>query len=84
MSERLTQITVVDKPTHKLLPGEAYYNTERQTWFVGCPSENCGIGNLANHQATYDEASKQLTISPSILCGCGAHYFIENNQIRWC
>ena len=83
MSERLTQITIVEKAIHKLLPGEATCSIERQAWFVGCPSENCGIGNLANHQASYDEATKILTVSPSILCGCGAHYFIVNNQIRW-
>ncbi len=82
--ERLTQISIVEKAIHKLLPAEATYSTERQAWFVGCPGENCGIGNLANHEATYDETTKQLTVSPSILCGCGAHYFIERNQIRWC
>jgi hypothetical protein len=25
-----------------------------------------------------------ISFSPSILCPCKAHYFIENNEIRWC
>jgi hypothetical protein len=82
--ERLTQVTLVEKEIHNLLPGEATYNEGRQAWFIGCPSPDCGIGNLADHSVTYDEATRLLTVSPSILCGCGAHYFVENNQIRWC
>lgn len=30
------------------------------------------------------ESNGVITVSPSILCGCGAHYFIEQNKIRWC
>lgn len=84
MSERLTQITVVSKGVHQLLPGEASYIKEHHTWYLGCPAPHCGVANLANHDVTYDEQSHLLTVSPSILCGCGAHYFIEHNQIRWC
>ena len=84
MAERLTQITLVEKEVHKLLPGEATYASKHQTWFIGCPSDDCGVGNLAGHDVAYDEQAKLLTVSPSILCGCGAHYFVERNQIRWC
>lgn len=86
--EKLTHITLVEKPSHKLLPGEATrnnvtYNSDRKDWLVGCPSGNGCIANLMGHSSTYDQANGLLTISPSILCGCGAHYFIEHNQIRW-
>lgn len=84
MSEQLTQFTIVEKEVHKLLPGEATYAVAHQTWFMGCPSDDCGVGSLAGHDVTYDEQAKVLTASPSILCGCGAHYFIEQNHIRWC
>jgi len=84
VSERLTQITIVEKEVLKLLPGEATYSELHHAWLVGCPSDDCGVGNLAGHTVTYDEQAKLLTVSPSILCGCGAHYFIERNQIRWC
>lgn len=84
MSERLTEITLVEKPVHKLLPGEVTHDTDTQNWYIGCPSEGCGIGNLGAHEVSYDEAEKLLTVSPSILChGCGAHYFVEHNAIRW-
>jgi hypothetical protein len=80
---RITQVTIVNKEVHRLEPGEATYDTG--AWFIGCPS-NSGlhgdIGNLAGHEVTYDGVT--LTVSPSILCGCGAHYFVERNQIRWC
>lgn len=83
--KRLAQITLVEKSVHHLSPGEATFEQAAQTWYVGCPGENCGVSNLRGHQVTYNEAEKMLTVSPSILCyGCGAHYFIEHNQIRWC
>ena len=84
--ERITQVTIVDKEVHKLLPGEATYSQMHHGWLVGCPSNsgNAGdINNLAGHHVAYDEVAKALTVWPSILCGCGAHYFIEHNQIRW-
>ncbi len=83
MSERLTQITLVEKEVHKLLSGEATYSEMHHAWLLGCPSSDCGVGNLAGHDVTYDEVAKQLTVSPSILCGCGAHYFVKQNQIQW-
>lgn len=87
MSEKLTHITLVEKPAHTLLSGEATYSEMHHGWLVGCPSNDGSeghINNLASHDVTYDEQAKLLTVSPSILCGCGAHYFIECNQIRWC
>jgi hypothetical protein len=81
MSERLTQITFVEKEPHKLLPGEVTYASKHQTWFIGCPGCE-GLGSLAGHEVTY-KATGELTASPSILCDCGAHYFVERNQIRW-
>jgi uncharacterized protein DUF6527 len=82
MSEQITQVTIVDKDILELLPGEVTDDGKRRSWFVGCP--RCKEpGALAKHQSTYDEGAGLLTISPSILCRCGAHYFIERNQIRW-
>lgn len=83
-SERVTHITLVDKAVHTLLPGEATYEKSAHAWYIGCPSDNCGQGNLGGHTVTYDGQAKLLSVSPSILCGCGAHYFVEHNQIRWC
>jgi hypothetical protein len=83
MSERLTQVTIVEKSVHELLPAEATYEQASQTWYMGCPAEDCGVANLSGHHVSYDEEAKSLTVSPSILCGCGAHYFVEQNQIRW-
>ena len=83
MTERLTQVTITNKQEiHKLLPGEMTFYALNQCWYVGCPSDNCGVGNLGGHTVT--ESNGLITVSPSILCGCGAHYFIVNNEIRWC
>lgn len=82
MSERLTQFTIVEKEPHMLLASEATYSTLHKAWVMGCPVCS-GLGTLAGHDVTYDEGRGLLTASPSILCGCGAHYFIEHNQIRW-
>lgn len=83
MSEqRLTQVTIIDKEIHELARGEMTYNAERQSWFIGCPAAECGIGNLGGHTVT--ESNGLVTVSPSIFCGCGAHYFVEDNKIRWC
>jgi hypothetical protein len=81
MSQRLTHITITNKEIHKLLPGEAAYNNRCDGWFIGCPGCT-GKGNLTGHAVIYID--KLLTVSPSVLCSCGAHYFIEHNQIRWC
>ncbi len=83
MQERLTKISIVEKLPHTLLPTEVTYDKQSQTWFIGCPGCR-GLGTLAGHDVTYEETAKELTVSPSILCGCGAHYFVERNQIRWC
>ncbi len=84
MSERLTHITIIDKDNlAHLLPGEITHDEKRNVWFIGCPGCT-GVGNLARHDVTYDEKAGILTVSPSILCSCGAHYFVERNQIRWC
>ena len=83
MSERLTHITLVEKEAHTLLPGEATYSELHHAWLLGCPSGNECIGNLAGHKVAYDRYEETLSASPSVLCGCGAHYFIEHNQIRW-
>ncbi len=85
MPERLMQVTIVEKPIHKLLPGEVTFEQASHAWYIGCPSAtHKGAGSLAGHQTTFDEQAELLTVSPSILCGCGAHYFIVQNRIRWC
>jgi hypothetical protein len=75
---------LVEKSVYQLLPGEVTYDKVAHAWYIGCPSGNCGIGNLGGHDITHDEVAGDFTVSPSILCGCGAHYFVEHNQIRWC
>jgi hypothetical protein len=81
MSERLTQVTIVDKDLLELLPGEMTCDAGRKYWFIGCPTCK-GPGALAKHTVT--EHDGLITVSPSILCGCGAHYFIRQNKIEWC
>ena len=84
MSERLTQVTLVDKDILELLPGEMTCDARRQYWFIGCPSckEPGGLpSGSTGHTVT--ESDGLVTVSPSILCKCGAHYFVERNQIRW-
>lgn len=82
MTERLTHITLVEKGVHQLLPGEITQHPQSKCWYVGCPGCH-SAANLGNHTVT--ESNGIVTVSPSILCyGCNAHYFIENNQIRWC
>lgn len=83
MPERLTHITLVEKGVHELQPGEMTLYPVNHCWYIGCPGPNCGgKGNLGNH--TVAQNGSDITVSPSILCGCGAHYFVERNQIRWC
>ena len=81
MAGRLTEITVVDKGVHELQQGEMTLYSINHCWYIGCPGCK-GFGNLGNHTVT--ESNGIITVSPSILCGCGAHYFIEDNKIRWC
>ena len=81
MIERMTHITVVEKEPHELLPGEIALYALDQHWYIGCP-ECHGLGALAGHTVTKD--NDNITVSPSILCGCGAHYFVEQNNIKWC
>ena len=88
--DRFTEITMVNKEPHKLCPSEAMYSELHQAWLIGCPNPECsssgltfhGIANLRGHDVTEDNGA--ITVSPSILCGCNAHYFVENNKIRWC
>ncbi len=87
----MTHVTVIrdDRDLIKYQPGEIgkpFQNQpvkESSYWFIGCPNLQCGgYGNLGNHEVI--ETQGMITISPSILCGCGAHYFIVNNEIQWC
>jgi len=78
---KLTEITVVDKGVHELQQGEMTLYAVNHRWYIGCPGCH-GAGNLGNHEVT--ESNGVITVSPSILCGCGAHYFVEQNKIRWC
>lgn len=80
-SQRLTQITLDEsKDLLHLAPGEMTCDAARRVWFIGCPQCH-GAGSLQNH--TVNAANGVITVSPSILCGCGAHYFVESNAIRW-
>ncbi len=80
--ERLTQVTLAEKDILELLPGEMTGDASRKYWFIGCPL--CKEpGALAGHGIVVMPENGSITVSPSILCKCGAHYFIEHNQIRW-
>lgn len=75
-----TQITLVEKDIIELLPGEMTSDASKKYWYVGCPK--CKEpGALSGHTVT--EVDGLVTVSPSLLCSCSAHYFIEHNQIRW-
>lgn len=78
----VVHVTMVTKEIHRLLPGEMTCDERNHRWYIGCPNPLCkGVGNLGGHTVTMSE--NLVTVSPSILCGCGAHYFIERSQIRW-
>jgi len=79
--ERLTEVTLVEKAILDLLPGEMTRNESRTHWLIGCP-DCSGVGNLSGH--TVILMNGLLSVSPSILCGCGAHYFVEKSEIKWC
>lgn len=81
--ERLTHITLVEKGVHELLPGEMVLHPDNQCWYIGCPGPCQGAGNLCGHTVT--RTGNEITVTPSIIClRCNAHYFVEQNQIRWC
>lgn len=83
MEERLTQITLVEKGVHELQPGEMTLHPINDCWYIGCPGTCAGAGNLCGH--TIVRIGTDMSVSPSILCmSCGAHYFVEQSQIRWC
>ncbi len=88
--DRLTQVTVIrdDRSLMAYKPGEVGrpFPTET-TWYIACPA--CGgKASLINHEVT-ENADGTITLSPSLRCfgsiatPCAAHYFVENNQIRW-
>ena len=80
--ERLTHVTIVDKDILDLLPGEMTSDANKKYWFLGCPL--CKEpGALAGHGIVVQPDTDDITVSPSILCKCGAHYYVEHNQIRW-
>lgn len=80
MTGQLTQVTIVNKAIWKLQHGEMAYDDNQQQWFLGCPSCE-GVANLGGHTVT--RSNDLVTVSPSILCSCGAHYFVDRNLIRW-
>lgn len=80
--QRLDHVTIAeDKDLISLAPGEMTSAPSRYSWFICCPQCK-GCGNLGGHTIQKHEDGT-LTVSPSILCGCGAHYFVERNRIRW-
>lgn len=82
MTEQLTHVTIVEKGVHELQPGEMTTHPDNQCWYIGCLGSDCGPGNLCGHTVT--KSDTDITVSPSIVClRCGAHYFVEHNQIRW-
>lgn len=78
--QRLQRVTIVEKDLLDLAPGEVTCDATRRYWFIGCPGCHAP-GALSGHQVV--EQGGVITVSPSILCSCGAHYFIEANRIRW-
>lgn len=82
--KRPTQITITEKGVHELQPGEMTRHALYGHWYIACPALGCGVSNLSGHTVMYTHDGSAITVSPSILCGCGAHYFVEHNKIRWC
>lgn len=81
--QRLQRITIVDKDLLDLAPGEVTCDATRRYWFIGCPQ--CKQpGALSGHQVAESIEGKEITVHPSILCSCGAHYWVVANEIRWC
>lgn len=79
--QRLTQITVVDKDLVDLLPGEMTCDASRKYWYIGCPQ--CKEpGSLSDHHITENEQG--VTVSPSLVCSCSAHFFVRQSKIEWC
>lgn len=94
MSRRLTSVTprfVEYIPTEgeDLLPGAVYISMKHGMVVHRCP---CGCGQLSEfmldpirHRMEFDGES--VSFEPSIgnsNLGCGSHYWIRANQIRWC
>lgn len=87
--DRCNEITVVDKDILGLQPGEITCDAQRKYWFIGCPE--CGVPGGLKHAVDPPGSSRHevlvsdlgITVQPSILCSCGAHYFIEDSKIRW-
>lgn len=57
---------------------------ENGLWWVCCPG--CGLVSVASRHTITEHADGTVSFSPSLLCpkpGCGTHYFIERNRIRY-
>lgn len=92
MAERLTEIAVIrdNRSFGDYKPGEMGkpFQKEPDTWYMCCPG--CGLrAGLPDHGIT-ENSDGTVTISPSLVCPhvdtgkCTAHYFVEQNKIRWC
>jgi len=50
----------------------------RETYLVVCP--RCGeAGHCVNHEASVNEG--KLTMHPSLVCGCGGHYWLTDGVL---
>lgn len=82
MKLRLEQVTEVPLP---LEPGVLYYSAQYDVAVHLCPC-GCGLQTVtptggAGWAVTIAEDG--LTLSPSLLNPCNAHYFIRSNQVVW-
>lgn len=61
------------------LPG-AVIRDESGNFWTRCPQ--CLEASPLYHQVTYHE-DHTVTVVPSIVCGCGAHFLIERSVVRF-
>lgn len=65
-----------------LARGEIRYRPdlgEQGEWEMSCPY--CGHVSVLDHTVTVD-ADGGVTIQPSVICECGAHFVVENGEAR--
>lgn len=57
---------------------------DQRGWWTCCPG--CGRSALlASHEVTFDhddERGQVVTIAPSCVCKCGAHWWVERSEVR--
>jgi hypothetical protein len=54
----------------------------RNRAYLGCPK--CGTVMALDHDVEVSgEANEKVTIKPSVICTCNAHFLVTDGKIRW-